>query len=225
MSRPSSAAASDSLPDEVRRGLVELLFADTRTMVLGAIITTISGFLVAYLTRTWAPAAVTAMMVGVVAVRLRLKREYGSRSHGDDRADLRWLEQTTVLGTSAYLLCVGLLTLTAFLVSDDAFILTLAVASAVTHALSIAVRNFAIRTGVGLQISGVAIPLAAAFLLKGGLFPLLIPMLLAPLSLFVYGSAARLREILLSEIAFRTESRGSPHSSTLRSTTCPTACA
>ena len=78
----------------------------------------------------------------------------------------------------------GLLSFSAFLVSDDAFILTLVVASSTTHALSIAVRNFAIRTGVGLQISAVATPLAAAFLYKGGPFPLLIPMLLAPLSMF-----------------------------------------
>ena len=72
--------------------------------------------------------------------------------------------------------------------------------------MSIAVRNFAIRTGVGLQLSGVAIPLGVAFIFKGGLFPLMVPLLLAPLCIFIYGSASRLRNILLSQIAFRTES-------------------
>ena len=111
-----------------------------------------------------------------------------------------------LLGTSAYLLCIGLLTFTAFAVSDDAFVLTMAASTAVTHALSIAVRNFAFRNGVGPQISAVVVPLAAAFVFKGGMFPLLIPLLLAPLSFFIYGSASRLRDILLSEIAFRSES-------------------
>jgi diguanylate cyclase (GGDEF)-like protein len=50
------------------------------------------------------------------------------------------------------------------------------------------------------------LPLVAAFCAKGGLFLLLILMLLAPLCFFIFGSAVRLRDILLSEIAFRNES-------------------
>jgi hypothetical protein len=46
----------------------------------------------------------------------------------------------------------------------------LACSTAITHALSIAVRNFAIQNGVSLQIAVVAIPLAAAFVVKGGCF-------------------------------------------------------
>ncbi len=176
-------------------------------MALGAIMTTLGGVLVAYLTRAWAPAVATLMIVAVFAGRLHLVRRYRTLPHVDNSANLRWLERANVLGTSVYLLFNGLLSFSAFLVSDDAFILTLVVASSTTHALSIAVRNFAIRTGVGLQISAVATPLAAAFLYKGGPFPLLIPMLLAPLSMFIFGSASRLREILLSEIAFRNESQ------------------
>ena len=38
------------------------------------------------------------------------------------------------------------------------------------------------------------------------MFPLLVPLLLVPLCFFIYGSASRLRNILLSQIAFRTES-------------------
>jgi diguanylate cyclase (GGDEF)-like protein len=203
--RSPAAANSEALPEDVRRGLVESVFADSRTMFLGAVMTSISGLLIAALTKTWSSAVVTAMIVAIVVARLRLIQEYQSRSHTNDIADIRWLERTYVLGTSAYLLFIGALTFAAFAASNDAFVLTLAVSTAVTHALSIAVRNFAIRSGIGLQISAVAIPLGAAFIAKGGMFPLLVLMLLVPLCVFVYGSAVRLRDILLREIAFRSE--------------------
>ena len=206
MTKSSPRDLSDTLPDDVRRGLVESVFADSKTMVLGAIMTSLSGLLITILTRCWTPAAITAIIIGVTSIRLHLINGYQSRARTNTISEVRWLERTYLLGTSAYLLGIGLLTFSAFVVSDDPFVLTLACSSAITHALSIAVRNFAIRNGVSLQISLIAIPLCAAFLVKGGLFPLLIVMLLAPLCLFIYGSAARLRNILLSQIAFRTES-------------------
>jgi diguanylate cyclase (GGDEF)-like protein len=201
------AAASDAVPFEARRVLLESLFADSWAMIMGASLTSIVGVLLTAMTRSPAPAAVTALIFLVVAVRLHLIRAYRRpREPTSDFAAVQWLERTYVLSASAYLLSIGLLTFTAFAVSDDPFLLTLTVSGALTHALSIAVRNFAVRTGVGLQLAGVAAPLAAAFIFKGGLFPLLIPLLLAPLCVFVYGSASRLRKILLSEIAFRDRS-------------------
>ena len=198
--------SAETLSDEVRRDLIESVFADSQTMVLGAIMTIVSGLIIAKVAHSWAAVGASAMIALVVLVRIRLKRIYNSRTGGNAFTDVRWLERNYVAGTTAYLLSVGLLTVAAFAASDDGFILTLAVSSAVTHALSIAVRNFAIRTGVGLQLSGVAIPLGAAFVAKGGMYPLLLPLLLAPLCFFIYGSASRLRKILLSQIAFRTES-------------------
>ncbi len=205
MTRRSPATAPADLPYDVRRGLVESVFADSRTMILGAVMTSLIGVLVATIARAWASLVMTVILVAVVGVRLHLIQLHKSRPQTNDPRDLRWLERTNTLATSAYLLCIGLLTMTAFVVSDNAFVLTLTTSTAVTHALSIAVRHFAIRDGVRLQISAVVVPLAAAFIFKGGMFPLLIPLLLAPLSFFIYGSAARLRDILLSEIAFRSE--------------------
>jgi diguanylate cyclase (GGDEF)-like protein len=175
-------------------------------MMIGVTVTGLGALTIALQTRSLAPAALTLAILAVVANRIRLIRKYRSRSHTNDLDEVRWLERSYVLGASAYLLGIGLLTLTAFVVSDDPFILTLAVCGAITHGLSIAVRNFAIRRGVGLQLSAVAIPLALAFVVKGGLFLLLLPLLVAPLCVFIYDSASRLRNTLLSEIAFRSRS-------------------
>jgi diguanylate cyclase (GGDEF)-like protein len=206
MRKVIAVLGAESLSDEVRRDLVESVFADSQTMVLGAIITIISGLIIAKLAHSWPAVGASAMIALVVLARIRLKWIYNSRARGSALTDVRWLERHYVAGMIAYLLSVGLLAVAAFAASDDAFVLTLAVCSAVTHALGIAVRNFAIRTGVGLQLSAVAIPLTVAFVSEGGMFPLLVPLLLVPLCFFIYGSASRLRNILLSQIAFRSES-------------------
>jgi diguanylate cyclase (GGDEF)-like protein len=197
---------AETLSDEVRRDLIESVFADTQSMVLGAFMTIVNGLVIAKLAHSWLAVGASVMIALVVVARIHLKWIYNSRARGSALTDVRWLERHYVAGMLAYLLSVGLLAVAAFAASDDAFVLTLAVSSAVTHAIGIAVRNFAIRRGVGLQLSAVVIPLGAAFIEKGGMFPLLVPLLLVPLCIFIYGSASRLRNILLSQIAFRTES-------------------
>jgi predicted signal transduction protein with EAL and GGDEF domain len=206
MRKAISVSGAESLSDEVRRDLVESVFADTQSMVLGAFMTIVNGLVIAVVAHSWPAVEASAMIALVVVARIRLKWIYQSRTRGSAFTDVRWLERHYVVGMIAYLLAVGLLAVAAFVASDDAFVLTLAVSCAMTHALGIAVRNFAIRTGVGLQLSAVVIPLTVAFISEGGMFPLLVPLLLVPLCFFIYGSASRLRNILLSQIAFRTES-------------------
>jgi len=206
MRKAITVSGAESLSDEVRRDLIESVFADTQSMVLGAFMTIVNGLVIAEVAHSWPAVAASAMISLVVVARIRLKWIYQSRTRGNAYTDVRWLERHYVVGMIAYLLSVGLLAVAAFKASDDAFVLTLAVSCAMTHALGIAVRNFAIRSGVGLQLSAVAIPLTIAFISEGGMFPLLIPLLLAPLCFFIYGSASRLRNILLSQIGFRTES-------------------
>jgi diguanylate cyclase (GGDEF)-like protein len=206
MRKAIAVSGAESLSDEVRRDLVESVFADTQSMVLGAFMTIVNGLVIAVVAHSWPAVGASAMIALVVVARIRLKWIYQSRTRGNAFTDVRWLERHYVVGMIAYLLSVGLLAVAAFTASDDAFVLTLAVSCAMTHALGIAVRNFAIRTGVGLQLSAVVIPLTVAFIAEGGMFPLLVPLLLVPLCFFIYGSASRLRNILLSQIAFRTES-------------------
>ena len=75
----------------------------------------------------------------------------------------------------------------------------------ITNAAGIAVRNFAIRYGVGLQIAAIGVPLALGIAVRGGVFWLLMPMNVLLCS-FVYSSAVRLRNTLLSEMAYRRHS-------------------
>ena len=78
-------------------------------MIMGALATSVSALLIMAITRSEAPAVVSVALFGVVAVRLYLIREYQSRSHTNDLADVRWLERAYVLSASSYLLTIGLL--------------------------------------------------------------------------------------------------------------------
>jgi hypothetical protein len=167
MRKAIAVSGAESLSDEVRRDLVESVFADTQSMVLGAFMTIVNGLAIAVVAHSWPAVGASAMIALVVVARIRLKWIYQSRTRGNAFTDVRWLERHYVIGMIAYLLAVGLLAVAAFVASDDAFVLTLAVSCAMTHALGIAVRNFAIRTGVGLQLSAVGHPAYGRLPLRG----------------------------------------------------------
>lgn len=206
MSRKTTAAQDGAPPDDVRYGLVESLFADTKSMMLGSLMTGLSGIVITVLTHSWAPGVATGAIAVVVALRLILVRDHDKSFKHLDAARLKRRERNYVLGATVYMLCVGALVISAFAESSDPFVLVLAVSAAITNAVSIAVRNFAIERGIGWQVGAIVAPLGVAFVIRGGLFPLLLPMLLGPLWGFVHSSASRLRRMLLSEMAYRRRS-------------------
>jgi hypothetical protein len=55
MFKRPTADAAESIPANVRRSLVESLFADSGTMVMGAVATSVSALLIMALTRSAAP--------------------------------------------------------------------------------------------------------------------------------------------------------------------------
>jgi diguanylate cyclase (GGDEF)-like protein len=205
MSQQRASVLTNEIPDEMRRGLVNSLFADSQSMISGSVLTVLSGIVIAVLMRSWAAFGASIAAILVTLVRVGLVKTHQKRAQSQGDAEVLRQERIYVLGASAYLLCIGALTICAFARPTDAFVMVLALFVALTNALSIAVRNFAIRYGIGLQLAAIAVPLAAAFIFRGGLFPLII-VLLGPLCLFIYSSATRLRNILLSEMGYRRQS-------------------
>ena len=195
------------LPCEVRRRLIESSFADTTTTVSGAVVTGFCGFLFAFLTHSAGPAAAAIFALCTLPVRLHLIRGYRASFLTDDAKQLQSIERGLILGGVSTLLCAGFLAITTFRISDDPFVLTISFAIVMLNLLAIAIRYFGLRDGIVLQICAGALPLAAACVLKGGLFFLIPPVALAPLCLFIYKSAAKLRQTLLDEITFREQSQ------------------
>ena len=165
------------------------------------------GFLFAFLTDSDVPAAVGLLALCTLPVRLHLIRKYQATLLTDDPKQLGWIERSLILGGVSSLLCAGLLAVTTYAISDDPFVLSVSFANVTLNLLAIAIRYFALREGIVLQLCAGVAPLATAFVLKGGLFPLLIPAALAPVSLFIYSSAGRLRRIMIDEITFSDRSQ------------------
>jgi diguanylate cyclase (GGDEF)-like protein len=208
MSKDSSLATDANISEEIRRGLVNSLFADSRSLLPGLSATAACAFVGANLDHSWTAWAIGVATIIVVFVRLQLVHLHDASVRQGREIEIRRYERYEriyVLGATAYLLCNGMLACWAFTSSNNAFVLMLTLSVALMNALSIAVRNFAIRYGVGLQVAAVTIPLAIGFAFRGGLFWVLAA-LMWPLSLFIVSSATRLRNILLSEMAYRRQS-------------------
>ncbi|HEY1941646.1 MAG TPA: EAL domain-containing protein [Roseiarcus sp.] len=207
MSEQTLRCEKGDLPDDVRCGLVESLFADEQSMMLGSFVTVLSGLVIAVLTGQWAADVATVGLIVVTAMRFALFRQNRARSRlRGSGADIRRIEREYILGVCAYLFGIGALAFIAIVWSSDTFVLVLGLTVAIANTAAIALRNFAVEKGVGWQVAAVAVPLASAFLVRGGFFLLLIPMLVAPLSMFVQSSATRLRSTLLSEMSYRRRS-------------------
>ena len=206
MSKRIQGARQDELPDDVRFGLVEALFADTKSMIVGAIITGMCGIVITAAMQSWAIGAASAAMFVVTAVRIFLVRQRNKKSQLTVGAEIERRALYYVVSTCVYTGCVGIIGFFVILYSSDPFVIVIMMTMAMTNIYGVAVRNFAIEYGIGWQIGCVAIPLAIAFVIRGEFFAFLIPMLLAPVWVFVQSSATRLRGGLLSEMAYRRRS-------------------
>ncbi|MBV8664727.1 MAG: diguanylate cyclase, partial [Hyphomicrobiales bacterium] len=206
MAERTFTSESDELPEDGRDGLLKSLFAEWQSMMLGCLMTGLSAVAVALLMRDWAANAATAAIVAVAAIRVLLLKDHRAAARSLDEGDIRRLETQYVIAVCAYLLAIGALTAIATTCSSDPFVLVVVTAMWATNAVAIAVRNFAVEKGVGWQITAAATPLACAFLVRGGLFPFLVPILVGPVCAFIQSSAARLRNTFLSEMSYRRRS-------------------
>lgn len=107
------------------------------------------------------------------------------------------------VGVIASLATLSIWTLAAFAVTDNNFTRLLGTSMTIAYTFSTLTRSFAIYRGVNVQIVAAFGPLSAAMLLAGGWYPAGIVAGLLPLSLFMRGSAERVRENFLSVIAAR----------------------
>ena len=73
MRKAIAVSGAESLSDEVRRDLVESVFADTQSMVLGAFMTIVNGLVIAVVAHSWPAVGASAMIALVVVARIRLK--------------------------------------------------------------------------------------------------------------------------------------------------------
>jgi diguanylate cyclase (GGDEF)-like protein len=202
MSKP---AITPDASDDTRIGLVSALFADWGTLIPGGLVAALSAFACAYIAGSVGAVGIGLAILIVTGARVQLARFHDRRrARGYVIAVARY-EHIYTFGSTCYMLCSGLFVYWAFTCTNDPFILTISLFAALTNALSIAVRSFAIRYGVELQVTAVMAPLGIAFAIRGAWFWAL-TVLVGVLGWFIISSASRLRNILLSEMEYRRRS-------------------
>jgi diguanylate cyclase (GGDEF)-like protein len=198
MPRHSHLALDTEVPDGAQRHLIAALYADTGSLVAGAAFTAAVALLSWRLSGAWTPLAVALSVVFVASLRVAIARNRRGR-------ESEWHALGFTICAIAYLLCIAALTCWALMISNDVFLITLALIIYLTNVVSIALRSFAVVKVVRMHLLAIITPVALTFILMGGYFYFAV-LMLTVMAWFVDKSAARLRGILLSEITYRRRS-------------------
>jgi diguanylate cyclase (GGDEF)-like protein/PAS domain S-box-containing protein len=199
--RAKSGPAPDvTIPDDLYVMLVRALFSNMPALILGSVATTLCCITTAVVCDHAVVRGVAALAPVLGLIRVLQVKRFRTAAEPMSVVDARQWENRYTIGAAAYMGLLGIWTLSVYLATDDAFPRVLALTATIGHALGIATRNFSFKFGTIAQLVTGFIPLFATFIVAGGAFVLMIPLVLLPLLLFIWGSAARLRETFLSAV-------------------------
>jgi diguanylate cyclase (GGDEF)-like protein len=205
LQRNSATENSSELPTDLYIELVNALFKGGATLAVGAAAT-----FSAVLTGAWV--AHSALLLGfsillpiISALRLWDIVVHERAQPSNDIATARRWKHRYILGSTAYMVALGLCALAMFWVSEDGFVRIVAFSGTLVNAVGIATRNFSIRFLTNAQIAATFLPLSAALCVAGGNYPLIILVVLVPFMLLLKTSATRLRSTLLEEVLSKRE--------------------
>jgi diguanylate cyclase (GGDEF)-like protein/PAS domain S-box-containing protein len=195
------AERSESLPPEIYIPLVDSLYKDGRSLLIGTLC--VAG---AVLVTFWKTEQVLLLgcVVAIVAVGLvrgLVMRAYG-RAHAeikDNEAARRW-ERRYVAGAATSVALLGIWCYVAFAATSDEFTQLVSFSMTIAYVVGIFGRNFGSARFVVVQILCAWVPMTAGLLLHGTLYHWIFAALLVPSFLAVKFIAERLRRTLLDTV-------------------------
>lgn len=197
---------SRKLPDDIYVGQVSSLYADRGSVIMGLANTLLCGCVTIYETREPIVAFIVAAFVLVGLVRQHSFVHFNRvRDQLDAARAYNW-ECLYTLGVSVYLFLLGAWTFSIMAITSDPFPIVVSLVATISTAYGIPIRNFAFERGTKIQTVAIALPLFAAVAVLGGRYYLFALLVLVPTFIFIIGSAARLRVLLLDELLYRHKS-------------------
>ena len=208
--RPNQAAASApdrplGLADELYIGSVDEMLVEVKWLLTYGAAITLTGAIVAIETRSAALWVYAGLILLSTLVRLAIMRWHAKNKPSKSLAIARKHEQAYALGVVSFMAVLSTWTLTAFWVTDDAFARLLTFSATVAYTFGMLARSFAIDKGQNAQIAVGFVPLSAAMIVAGGLYPLLIVILIAPLFASIKASSVRLKDVFRREVEARSQ--------------------
>ncbi len=197
----STARQNRDLPTDIYISLVDALFSDAKSFLIGAFAAA-SLALIATIRTGNIIIGVCAVAVLVVAVlRVRDMRSYiRLRPTLTTTAAIRTWELRYVVGASAHVALLGVFCLAAFALTGDPVVQLLSFSTILAYLIGVAGRNFASEALVKSQIIVASVPMAVALVFEGGLYLTIILFVLVPLFASMLLISARLRGTLLDAV-------------------------
>jgi diguanylate cyclase (GGDEF)-like protein/PAS domain S-box-containing protein len=204
----SSASASapplqrtESLPPEIYIPLVDSLYKDGRTLLIGTIFVTGS-----VLVTFWKTGQVLLLGCALAIVLVAAARGLVMHAYARVRASIRendvarrW-ERRYVTGAAVSVALLGIWCYVAFAATSDAFTQLVSFSMTIAYVVGIFGRNFGNARFVIVQILCAWLPMTAALLLHGSAYEWIFAALLIPFFLAVKFIAERLRRTLLDTV-------------------------
>jgi len=196
-----SAQRPESLPPEIYIPLVDSLYKDGRTLLMGTIF--VAG---SVLVTFWKTGQVLLLGCAVAIVLVAAARGLVMRAYARGRADIRdnevarrW-ERRYVAGAATSVGLLGIWCYIAFAATTDAFAQLVSFSMTIAYVVGIFGRNFGNARFVIVQILCAWVPMTAALLLHGTPYEWIFAALLIPFFLAVKFIAERLRRTLLDTV-------------------------
>jgi diguanylate cyclase (GGDEF)-like protein len=188
-------------PVEIYISMVDSLFAELRTFLLGAMV----AFIAAAYASSVSPEpvlAVCALLLGVVGIARAVHIMSYHHYRGDVQsfeAARQW-ERAYTIGANIYVFLLGLWCFASFYLSTSGLAQLFSLALVLAHMVGVTGRNFANQRFVDTQIVLLATPVILGLVLTGNVDFMVLAGFFLPFFIGVRSVAARLRDILLNAV-------------------------
>jgi diguanylate cyclase (GGDEF)-like protein len=190
----------DRLPPGVRAAVVDSLYDDRPSLLIGSVAAAASAFVTAWQTSDPVLYLCTLAIALIGIARAFAFQAYESSDRARRRRTaLRW-HLLYALGAAAHVSMLGLWCLASFLRSDNPSVHLLAFSLTLAYLIGVSGRNFASRTLIVSQVLCVSIPMTAALIVAGPAYYPIIFLVLLPFFIAMRLITERLRRILFDAI-------------------------
>jgi len=189
------------LPAEVYISLVDALFEDMRSLVIGSLAAAITALITAWKTGEEAIYLCSLGMLVVAGVRALDVLAYARR-----RPELTTIEEASkwelryVCGAAAHVSLMGIWCLLAFAKTSDPFVQIFSFSLTLAYLIGISGRNFASNLLVTAQIVCAGVPMTLALVSVGGAYYMVFAFVLVPFFTTLKFISDRLRRVLLDAV-------------------------
>lgn len=190
-----------SLPFEIYVSLVESLFLDHRSLLVGSVAASITALVTAWKTGEEFLYFCSAAILMVACARaLDMRAFRRCRPHITTIEEARTWEHRYVVGAAAHVALLGTWCLASFIKTSDPFVHLISFSLTLAYLIGVSGRNFASSLLVKAQIICAGVPMTIALFSVGGIYYTIFAFVLVPFFATLKFISDRLRRILLEAV-------------------------